>query len=521
MRFRKLGIFMIALTLVSALIGCSDKATNTNNSDETNKVSGGVLRVAEPTSPPTLDPHISTSTLVTWLARNNFETLVTLNSKGEPKPFLADSIEQSEDRKEYTFHLRKGVTFHNNKEMKAEDVVASMNRWKELSPTAKTILGKGDFEVKDEYTVTLKLNEPSSLVLFVLSGITQAPYIMPKKVIDAADPTSGVKEFIGTGPFKFVEWKQDQYIHFTKYKDYKSVDLPADGLTGKKEALLNDIYFDIVKDPSTRVAGLQSGQYDLIRNPPNELFERFKNDPDMQVYPFEFGPLALIFNNYQGPLADIKMRQAVNSALAIDDVLFSTFSNRALYKLQSSYMPKGIWYSDKGVEHFNKKDPQKVKRLLKEAGYNGEQIILMTTRDYSNYYNASLVVQQQLKEVGLNVKLEIYDWPTFTEKEKDPKNWHMKVLSNPSVMTPLEHFYYEEGYFDAKNEKIQSMLKAIRTAPTEKEAMKLWGDLQAYSWEFLPVVNLGYYNLYSASTKKVKGFTNFMGAIYWNTSVEK
>ncbi|MFP3381559.1 ABC transporter substrate-binding protein, partial [Bacillus sp. SIMBA_069] len=80
----------------------------------------------------------------------------------------------------------------------------------------------------------------------------------PKEVIDAATE-EGVKEYIGTGPFKFVEWKQDQYILLEKFADYKALSEPANGLGGKKEAKVDRIYFHTVPDAATRVAGLQSG----------------------------------------------------------------------------------------------------------------------------------------------------------------------------------------------------------------------------------------------------------------------
>src|SRR5699024_799889 len=99
--------------------------------------------------------------------------------------------------------------------------------------------------------------------------------VMPKEVVDSAGAV-GVSEFIGTGPFQFAEWKQDQYIHLTKYEDYEPVDLPADGASGKKEALVDDLYFDIVTDASTQVAGIQTGEYDIILDLPNEHYEQVK-----------------------------------------------------------------------------------------------------------------------------------------------------------------------------------------------------------------------------------------------------
>src|SRR5699024_8843955 len=151
-----------------------------------------------------------------------FEGLMALTSEYESVPMLAESVDQSEDGLTYTFNLRQGVLFHNEKEMKADDVVASMERWLEKNPSLDLLFGGSTWEEQDEYTVVLTLERAVTGVLDALAPTLQAPAIMPKEVIEDADET-GVKEFIGTGPFKFVEWSQDQYIHLTKFDDYQSL----------------------------------------------------------------------------------------------------------------------------------------------------------------------------------------------------------------------------------------------------------------------------------------------------------
>src|SRR5699024_4156119 len=160
----------------------------------------------------------------------------------QPMRMLAETVEESDENTVLTFHFREGVTFHNGKQMYAEDVVESMNRWLERSGVASEAFGNASFEEVDEYTVVLELEESSSIALDVLASKEQFAAIMPKEVIDEAD-AEGVKDLIGTGPYEFVEWKHDQYFHFAKFDDYQSVDVPADGLGGKKEALVKDIYF--------------------------------------------------------------------------------------------------------------------------------------------------------------------------------------------------------------------------------------------------------------------------------------
>lgn len=397
---------LLAFMLVISLIGCSSQSAP---SESATPQTGGTLKIAINAQPPTLDPHVTTATATYELARNIFETLVTLNSKYQAVPMLAESVNQSEDGKTYTFNLRKGVKFHNGKEMKAEDVVASMNKWMAISSRGKTVLKGGTFEAKDEYTVVLNLPNPVVGVLETLAGAAQFAAIMPKELVDAAGP-DGVKEYIGTGPFKMAEWKQDQYIHLTKYDQYSALDTPADGLAGKKEALVDEIFFNIVTDGSTRLAGIQTGEYDGAIWLPRDNYEQLKSMPNVKTSIDFYGGHYIIFNKKKGVFSDVKMRQAVNAALDMDEIMLGTFANKDFYRLDHALMYKEQvdWYSEAGKELYNQKDAEKAKSLMQEAGYNGEEIRILTSRDYDHVYNASVVVKEQLEKIGMKVKLEVW-----------------------------------------------------------------------------------------------------------------
>src|SRR5699024_3181399 len=268
-----LGIFIIA--------GCGSDDENGGSSGEEGS-SGGELNIAINAQPPSLDPQISTATATRDTARLMFESLMVLNADFEPVPFLAEDVE-TEDNQHFTFTLREGVTFHNGDEMKAEDVVASMNRWKELSNKGKEIIGDSEFVEVDEYTVEIELSDPSPLFLTVIATPGQFPAIMPKDINEEAGP-DGVTEYVGTGPFEFEDWQQDNYIHFTKFDDYAIVDEEMDGLAGKKEALVDDVYFYIAPDASTRQAGIQSGEYDIAYQLPFDSYQQLLST-DLQVSP--------------------------------------------------------------------------------------------------------------------------------------------------------------------------------------------------------------------------------------------
>src|SRR5699024_7606708 len=151
-----------------------------------------------------------------------------------------------------------------------------------------------------------------------------------------------IQEYIGTGPFEFVEWKQDQYIHFKKYEDYQAVDMEADGLIGKKEALVDEIYFYLVPDTSTRLAGLQTGEYDFIYSVPFDNYDQLESDPNLETILTPSSNHIFVFNKVEGKSTDFKLREAINTALNNDEIMLGAFPNPDFYWLDSGYMDVNI-----------------------------------------------------------------------------------------------------------------------------------------------------------------------------------
>jgi peptide/nickel transport system substrate-binding protein len=516
-------IFMLMLSLI--VTGCSGGSdeVSSESSGDSKKVTGGELRAAIGQQPETLDPQISTGSTVKYVTRHIFESLLTLDSNFQPVPELAESYEKSEDGLTYTFHLRENVKFHNGEPMKAEDVVASMNRWKDQSAVAQQILGEGAiFEEVDEFTVVLKLEKPRLTALDAIASPKQFAGIMPKEVIESA-PAEGVTEYIGTGPFKFEEWKQDQFIHLSKYEEYQPIDSPADGLSGKKEALVDDLYFEIVTDPSTQLSGLQTGQYDVAYSLPNDNYEQLKNDKNIKTYTDLYGNGIHHFNKKQGIFTNPKMREAVAAAVNNEEIMLGGWAHEDLFEVDSGYMANSqVWYSEAGSEEFNQADPEKAKKILEEAGYNGEEVVIMTNSE-SELYNMSVVFQEQLKKIGMNVKLEVLDRATYSEMRTDPSKWDLLSVGLSTVTTPSQHLSLSATWPGwTEDAKVAELLEAIEASPSQDEALKVWEELQEYLWtDYLPGVKHGDYFYYLASTAKVDGLTIFEGPILWNTSVSE
>src|SRR5699024_6033867 len=114
------------------------------------------------------------------------------------------------------------------------------------------------------------------------------------------------------------------------------------------------------------------------------------------------------FNKVEGIASDAKIRQAINAAVDANEVMFAAFPNEDFYWLDSGYMDMNIkaWASTAGSEYYNQADVEKAKQMLEEAGYNGEEFRIMTTRDYDHHYNTGVVMHELLKNLGINATLD-------------------------------------------------------------------------------------------------------------------
>src|SRR5699024_10437209 len=133
----------------------------------------------------------------------------------------------------------------------------------------------------------------------------------------------GVNEYVGTGPFEVVDWDPQHSLKLKKHEDYSPVDEETSGLAGYKEAKVDEVTIEIVTDGSSRVSGMQTGQYDIATRIPYDNVEEIESDESLKTFELEYGFIGAFFNNKEGIFQDKKARQAVNTALNMDDLLYA------------------------------------------------------------------------------------------------------------------------------------------------------------------------------------------------------
>lgn len=511
-------MYMILLITMLFLWGCSSESATTNDGAQE---TGGVLNIAFPSNPPTLDTHVNTTTVSTLVARNIFESLVTPDENYDIQPMLAESFEEKEDGKTIIFNLREGVTFHNGEEMTATDVVASMNRWMERSGTGLSTFEGASFTEIDEYVVQLEMAEPTSTALIVLAYAGgEFPSIMPASIIEESDDV--ITDYIGTGPFQFEEWQQDHQIHLSKYEDYASREEPADGLAGKREALVDDLYIHIVPDSSTRVTGLLSGEYDGAIDIPVDSAEQVSNAADITLESTPRDVFNLYFNKSEGLFSNKKAREAVAVGVKKEDMLSAAYVSPDFYETNHHMMLKNQesqWYSDIGKDTYDFQDKELAKELFAEAGYDGETIKIITSRDYDHMYNAAVVLQEQLNDLDVPSEIEVYDWATFSDIRNEPDRWDLTIIANTSKVEPTSLVFMTKEFAGWTDDDALDQLKEkIRRSPSLDEAQSYYDELQEWFLDYRPVVKIGDGNLLYGYRDSISPLVDVDGVILWNVS---
>ena len=334
------------------------------------------LQIALPASPDGLDPHTTSSLVTMDVICNVVEPLFGLDSDYEPQPVLAKGYEVSDDGLTYTIKLREGVTFHNGKEFGSEDVVASMNRWLTVNDRAASLLPGATFAASGDHEVTCTLTEPAIDFMIILGNHSQYPGIFPSEVIEAAGDT-GVTEYVGTGAYKFVEWKQDQYVHLTRYEDYVAAHGKASGYTGKVSAPTKDIYYQFVTEASTRVSWFETGEYDIAGEIPTENYHDFDGNDDVKLYTHNAGVLTAFLNMNEGVFADEEIRKCALMAIDCEAAALAAYGEKELFNIDPNLgNPENTqWATDAGKKYFNQADAKAAKKALAKTSYAGETVI--------------------------------------------------------------------------------------------------------------------------------------------------
>ena len=481
---------------------------------------GGVLKAAMIGEPPSLDLHWTTAVITQQITWHVYEGLYTYDRHFTPIPMLAEGHTTSDGGRRYTITLRKGVRFHNGKEMTAADVVPSLNRWGKISTPGKPLWKNVEaVEAKDPYTVVIHLKEPSGSLLFGLGRPNAGAVIYPKEVVDAAGEGQ-VKDVIGTGPYRFVEHKPDRHIKLARFKDYRARAEAPEGYGGKRTAYTDEILFLPVPDVAVRLAGVETGEYHFAQQIKPDQYDRIKGLVALEARIVKpYGWITAVPNHKEGLMTSKKLRQAFQAALDMEPIMGAAMGNKDFYRLDGAvfFPEQGLWYSTAGLAAYNQRDRDKARRLLKEAGYAGQPVRWITTREYEWMYKTALVSKQQLEDVGFKIDVQVLDWATLVQRRNKPELFDVfstgfTFTADPALATALQCGWPGTWCPEDKDRLMQEL---ARESDAKKRKV-LIDRIQTIFHDDVGRIKFGDYFLLDAIRKELRGFRSTPELYFWN-----
>lgn len=468
---------------------------------------GGTLRVAITSDPPGIDPMANTHGTTKEIALHIFEPLVALNDQYEVMPMLAKDWDISDNGKVYTFYLRDEIHFHNGQIMTADDVKASIERYLEIAPKKNNFVDLEEINIIDDYTIELKLSTPLGAFLTNLATPANMLAIMPKDVIEKSTGPYDI-EIIGTGPYQLDEWLPDRHVKLKRFDDYKPIELESSGYGGYKGAYLDEIYFITVSEPGSRVVGLETGEYDYVDGIPSMEVSRLRENGNLiieQIFPYRWPVLYFNFSEH-GVFSNLKLRQALQAGLDLEEIMIVATDGTGRLDPGMNFKEQ-IWWSDVGKELYNQNDPEKAKRLVKEAGYDGEEIVFLNSGDIDYMYKTGIALESQMRELGFNIRMTVTDWPTLTSYRADLTYWDIAMSAHDIRYDPsVTEFYFvpETTFFAYDNpEMVEALIEGKRSTDFE-DRYKAYEKVQRIFYDDVAMLKFFDLGIYQGIQKYVQ-----------------
>ncbi len=386
---------------------------------------GGDIVFGQEANVNSLDQMTSNTISTRNIAMNIFETLMTRDENNNPILELAESMVAAPDGLTYTFRLRSGVTFHNGKPMTSADVAASFNRYNRIGLQRSTLDNVAGWDTPDPMTFVIRMKQAQPTFLEALSSFSVPIVVIPAELEN--DERQQLRT-IGTGPFRLMEFVPGSHARLGRYDAYSpnTAFEQRTGFGGYRVACVDTVTFRIVTEASARVAGLETGALQGVEDVPTRSVEGLRRNSAITILPLQNWWIQIALpNTSTPPTRNLAFRRAVQVALGMEDIMDAATDGN--FRLNVGFQfPNQASYTDAGRETYNINDPARARALLREANYRNEPIVILTNRDYSPMYNAALVMEQQLKAVGINASLRVVDWPTSVQMSQRPNSseWH-------------------------------------------------------------------------------------------------
>jgi ABC-type transport system substrate-binding protein len=462
----------------------------------------------------TVDPHAAFDVGRVAVRLNIYDGLMRWQKNPAAlEPWIAESHTISPDGLRYTFKMRKGVKFHDGTEVKAQDVVYSLDRilavGKGAASLFKTMVDAGAAKALDDYTVEFTLKKPSAIFLSIVPEVHIVNAALVKKNEAGGDWGQAwlSKNSAGSGAYKITQF--DPAIGFV-------ADRFPDHFKGWGPKWIDTIEFRAVKDTNTRVLGLLRGDFQGIGGYlQTDQLNRIKTNGNAQVLDAESMRVMMAqFNTTRAPFNDVHVRRAINYAFDYDG--FNKDILGGLVERNPTPLPNTIWGVPKDVKGYEFSIDKAKAEFAKAAAKVDKPIELAFLTGFQQSEQAAQLLQNGLTKAGVQSKVVGYPWPTIVDKFKDPNttpdisiywistyyadphNWVGEMFSSSTAGTFKNASHYKNPKVDALLEKALALTDQGERAKLYEEVTRIVVDDAAGLW----IYNTKWYGPYS---NKLKG----------------
>ena len=449
---------------------------------------GLVVQVAA--EPPGLDltatPASATAGVVFY---NIQECLVKVDRHGKIVPWLAERWHTSDNRN-YTFFLKRGVRFHNGRELKAPDVKFVFER--AMNPETKHpypgyYAAIRDIIVKDDYTVTFALKSLNAN--FLLNLARQGSVIYPKEAVETLKSAP-----VGTGPFRFGEWGRGDRIVLGRNADYHVKGLPR----------VERVTFRFIADPNAALAALKAGDVDasLFGLGPEHVTDMQKDPRFTVIVGDTTNDVILAMNNARKPFTDVRVRRALTHAVDKPEVLKGAMFGMGRL-LGSNVDPLNPYFVDLAgaMPH----DPGKARKLLAEAGYpNGFDAVLRVSPQYQYTVRSGEIIVGQLQKVGVRVRIEQIEWGQWLSRVWKDADYDLTIIGHAEAWD-ISNYANPKYYYRYDSPRFQELFQKSEVTLDDQARRDLYVQMQRLLVEDAPAVWLFMHPRLAVTRKGVQG----------------
>ncbi len=491
------------LLLLGVVAGCGKSANTPQSSTPQTKT----LIIGSAADLGTIDPAVAMDNSAWKISYPAYDRLVQYKgSETEVEPSVAKSWDVSPDGLTWTFHLRDDVKFADGTPLDANAVKFSFDRLMKIKqgpsdafPTLESVT------VVDPYTVQFKLNKvfpPFLSTLATNGGSIVNPAVMKHEKDGDMGQNWLATHTEGSGPYQVAEWQPSQYIKLKANAGYWG---------GKPK--LDTILVKTIKDPSAQRMALEKGDIDIAENIPVDQIEELKKNPEINVFESPSLMVDYLYLNTQKPaLSNPKVRQAISYAIDYQGIISSVWQGNATQ--MRGPIPDGLWGHDPGVFQYTR-DVAKAKALLEEAHAGGLTLTLMYSDGKAWWEPEAQIIQNNLADIGITVKLEKIAYATQREKiDKGDFDMTLGVWS-PDYADPymFMNYWFDSNNFGLagnrafyKNPQVDDLVRKAATITDAQKRVELYRQAQDIIMQDAPYVFLVQKNYQLPMRKSVQGF---------------